>query len=609
MNNVLGATEVAINVFGGIDQSLAPSDLPQGLSVDNLNCAFRPGSVFTRPPLKRSSTLPGTSQIIYAFSFTKPDGTEVLMQFRADGSMWANGLQIGQTAAGNRFKAVAMFDRAYIAISDGDHGADIPLQWDGQVLERVSQDGPGAPPTFAAAEISTDSYPISTITQPAQQNWGFASFIQSAGVGSATPGNNVTVYYSDHTAGATYDAALVNGFASGFPLYVLTSFTGSGIATQGPIVVQVTSAPNTPVTVAGSGSSHQFYYFTYTVTTSNYLAFFGAGHSTYTATYQITLATATTTVPVPGLSVGSNATISGTSVAAWDSSWPITQTPNAGTLSITQTALTSGTATYNYNVISGAAPVAGQLITITGTLNAGGILNVTNGHIATSTGGSSGSFTITGFSGPNYASSAESGAGVTAGTIFTFDPGVLVLGSSSSPIYGNSAGGFLVFSGAAAVVAPGQRQGVVFFQRHSGNQTAPSPVATFTIPANTNAISVTNLPIGPSDVVARCVAFTGANGGNFFYLPVAPQVNGVVAGTSTVVSDNVTTSATFNFSDASLLDGTAIDIPGNDLFNQVVLGGVLAMFPYAGRLFTWGERNKVQEFLNMGFEGGVLATE
>lgn len=605
MNNALGATEVAINVFGGIDQSLAPSDLPQGLSVDNLNMAFRPGSAFTRPPLKRSSVLPGTSQIIYAFSFTKPDGTEVLMQFRADGSMWANGLQIGQTAAGNRFKAVAMFDRAYIAISDGDHGADIPLQWDGQVLERVSQNGPGAPPTFAAAEISTDAYPISTITQPVAQSWGYAYFLQSAAVGNnSTAGNNGTFYYADMTAGAPQDSDLVNAFNSGFPVYVFASFTG-GPSTQGPYVVQVTSVG----LAQPPGQPHHFYYFTFTLPTSNLTYYQGSGHPGYTANYQRTLATVTTTVPVPGLSVGNNATISSTSVAAYNSSWAIAQTPNSGTISITQTSLTSGTATYNYNVVTGAIPTAGQEITITGTLNAGGILNVTNGHIATATGGSSGSFTITGFSGPNFASAAESGAaGVTAGTVFAFDPGVLVLGSANSPIYGNSAGGFLVFSGATAVVAPGQRQGVVFFQRHSGNQTAPSPVATFTIPENTNAISVTNLPIGPSDVVARCVAFTGANGGNFFYLPVAPQVNGVVAGTSTVVYDNVTTSATFNFSDASLLAGTAIDIPGNDLFNQVVLSGVLGMFPYAGRLFTWGERNKVQPFINMGFEGGVLAT-
>lgn len=605
MNNIRGCTQVAINVFGGVDQSLAASDLPQGLSADNLNCAFQPGSVFTRPPLQRASTLPGTVQIVYAYSFSKPDGTNVLLQFTADGKMWADGAQIGKTAAGNKFKCCTMFDKAFIAISDGEHGADIPLQFDGANLDRVSQDGPGAASTFAATEISTDQYPIATISQPVQQSWNFASFLQSTGPGSSTPGNVVTIYYADQTAGASYDADLVNAFNSGFPVYVYLTFTGGG--GFGPYVALVTNAPTSAQVVPGSGSSHQFFYFTFTVATSNYLLYSGAGHPAFNATYQRTLGTVTTSVPVPDLVSGNNISVSGTSVAAWNSTWPVSQTPNSGSVIITQTQLTSGTATYSYSVAQGAPPVAGQEVTTTGTLNAGGILNVTNATIATATGGSTGSFTITGFAGPNFPSSSESGSGITAGTQFCIDPGAMVVNTAISPIYGNATGGYLIFSGSQAVVAPGQRQGVVFFIRRNGNATSPSPIASFTIPANTNAIAVSNLPIGPVDVVARAVAFTGANGGKFFYLPSAPQVSGVVSGTSTVVNDNTTTSATFYFSDNSLLDGVAIDIPGNNLFRQVVLSGVLGMYPYAGRLFTWGERNKVQDFWNMGFEGGILA--
>jgi len=603
LNNARGRTEVAITVFSGIDQSLAPSDLPQGLSSGNLNCAFQPGSVFTRPPLKRVSTLPGTAQIIYEAEFTKPDGTNVILQFTYDGKMWADGTQIGTTAAGNRFKVASMFGRAYIAISDGEHGADVPLQFDGTNLDRVSQDGPGAPPTFAATEISDDRFPISTITQPAPQNRGSSYFLQSAGVGNnTTAGNNVTVYYSDSTL-AGPDTDLVNAFNSGFPVYIYFSFTGAP-TTIGPVVALVTGIglampPTQP---------RNFYYFTYTAATAALTYYQGSGHPGYTANYQRSLATVTTTVPVPGVSIGSNITISGTSVAAYNSSWSISQTPNSGTVTITQTSLTAGVATYSYSLVSGTAPIAGQEITITGTLNAGGTLNVTNGTIATASGGSSGTFTITGFSGPDFPSSSESGAGVTAGTEFCFDPGALVVGSGTDPIYGNAAGGFFIFSGSEAIVAPGARQGVVFFITRTGYTTIPSPIAKFTIPSNTNAIAVSNLPIGPSNVIARAVAFTGANGGKFFYLPVAPQLSGVVSGTSTVVNDNTSTTATFYFTDDALLAGSEIDIPGNDLFRQVVLGHPLAFFPYAGRLFAWGERNKVQSFLNMGFEGGVLAS-
>jgi hypothetical protein len=418
LNNVAGATEVSINVFGGIDQSLAPSDLPQGLSADNLNCAFRPGSVFTRPPLKTASTLSGTAQIVYEFSFTRANGNQVLLQCTADGKIWANGSQIGQTAAGNRFKAISMFGRAYLAISDGDHGADVPLQFDGVNLDRVSQDGPGAAPVFAATEISTDQYPITTITQPTAKSWGYAYFLQSAGVGSSTPGNNCTHYYADQAAGASYDADLVNAVASGFPVYAYVSFTG-GPVTQGPYVVQITSAPSS--SVQPPGQPHHFFYFTYTVPTTAYTYYAGSGHPGYTSNYQRTLATVQTSVPVPGVLIGNNISVSGTSVAGYNSTWSVAQTPNSGSVTITQTSVTSGVGTYSYSVISGAPPVNGQSITITGTLNGGGELNVTNGVIATSTGGTSGAFTITGFSGSDYASAAESGAGVTAGTVFCID--------------------------------------------------------------------------------------------------------------------------------------------------------------------------------------------
>lgn len=604
MNNVRGCTQVAINVFGGIDQSLAPSDLPQGLSAGNLNCAFQPGSVFTRPPLKRSTTLPGTAQIVYAYSFTKPDGTNVLLQFTADGKMWANGSQIGQTAAGNKFKCSTMFDKAFIAISDGEHGADVPLQFDGTNLDRVSQDGPGANATYTASEIVGDTYPIATITQPPAQGghgpWGFAYFLQSDGPGSTAAGNIVTAYYADSSLSGP-DMDLVNAFNSGFPVYLYASFTGAP-QTLGPWTVRVTSIGD----AQPPGQPRSFYYFTFELPTVAAIYYAGSGHASYDWNYQRTLATLTTTVPVPSLEVGDVATLAGDSVSAYDGDQTITQTPTSAQLNITQTSRTAGIATYHYTVATGTPPTAGQLVTITGTLNANGSLNGSNLTIASASGGTTGTFTIA-IPGADFGAASESGQGLTAGTVFCFDPGIAAQGTTVNPIYGNSTGGTLTFGGSAAVVSPGQRQAVVFFILRSGYTTVPSPIATFTVPSNTNAIAVTNLPIGPSNVIARAVAFTGANGGKFFYLPVAPQVSGVVSGTSTVVNDNTTTSTTFYFSDDSLLDGVAIDIPGNNLFRQVVLSGVLGMFPYAGRLFTWGETNKVQDFWNMGFEGGVLA--
>jgi hypothetical protein len=70
-------------------------------------------------------------------------------------------------------------------------------------------------------------------------------------------------------------------------------------------------------------------------------------------------------------------------------------------------------------------------------------------------------------------------------------------------------------------------------------------------------------------------------------------------GTSTRIPDNFTLSATFDFSDASLLAATAIDIPGNNLFAQVTLAPCQGVVEYADRLFCWGEWNKVQNFVGM----------
>jgi hypothetical protein len=613
VDNVEGAVDVPLSLFGGLNSELTSTDLPQGLSPDCQDVAYLPGSVFTRPSLQRALTVPGLGQAIYHTSFVKRDGTLIQMVFDSLGNMWANGLLIGTTRAGNRFKTFDAFGRKYIAVSDGLHGADVPLQYDGTNLDRISQDGPGAAPAFAAFAIVGDTFPIVSITQPAAKSWGFSYFLQSTGPGSTAAGNVGTVYYSDASVGGA-DPDLVAAVAAGFPVYMYVSFTGVPVE-QGPYTVLVTGIGE----AMPPGQPRNFYYFTYNLPSSAYTYYAGSGHVGYSANYQRTLATLTTSVPVPGLEIRQTAGVSGTSTAAYDSNWPISQTPTSGILEITQTSLTAGVATYHYIVTGGVPPVVGQLVSVTDTLNANGMLNGTNLTIATASGGTPGTFTVNGFSAlVDYPNEAEAGQGVTAGTVFAFDPGLNTVGTgSTSPIYGDSAGGELTFGGSAAVVSPGTRQGVEFFITRSGAITFPGPAVTFTVPANTNAIAVSPMAIGPANVVARGYAFTGADGGRFFYLPtaVATSVQEAITGaastasTATVINDNVTTSAVFSFTDDALLSAVAIDIPGNNLFRQVVLGPCLGVFGYKSRLFAWGERNKIQQFWGMGFEGGYHATE
>ena len=132
-------------------------------------------------------------------------------------------------------------------------------------------------------------------------------------------------------------------------------------------------------------------------------------------------------------------------------------------MQITATSVTASVATYSYSVVSGANPVAGQLVTITNTENANGALNGTNLTIVSVSGGSSGTFTVN-VSVTSASTVPEDGQASTAGTIFAFDPGVGTVGTMTSPILGNSTGGTLTFvSATAQLIGVGTRQGSVIF--------------------------------------------------------------------------------------------------------------------------------------------------
>ena len=149
------------------------------------------------------------------------------------------------------------------------------------------------------------------------------------------------------------------------------------------------------------------------------------------------------------------------------------------------------------------------------------------------------------------------------------------------------------------------------FLTRSGYLTEPSPPVVFNSAGNTQW-QLSNLPLGPPNVVARVFGFTGAGGENFFTItssiqfpnPFSPTYTPIVI-EATAVNDNTSEACVIDVSDNALFGAQGIDIDGNDLFNQVVLGPCLGMFYYASRLITWGMSNKLENFLSMGFEGGI----
>lgn len=449
------------------------------------------------------------------------------------------------------------------------------------------------------------SVSIASITQPAVSA-GIAAILWSAGPGSPSAGNTITFYYS-RTQDTAY-TTLTNAFNKGLDVYVyLTNLpAGMGFTTATFKVTDVGLGLDI-------GAGHYRYYFTVTAPSSSYNHFGGAPPY---GNFQMTMATVTVATPVPGIDVGSSVSIQGATPANWNNTWNVVQTPNGGVLNITQSSLTlAGVATFTFTLQSGSNPIVGDLVTITGTTNANGSLNVVNAQVASVVGSQ---FTVAGIAtSVAYGTQVESGQAQVDGGIFMIDPGPLYLvgGTPGNPIFGNDTStGKIALSQSSLSVSSGTRQAVVMFLTADGYLTKASAPFTFTVASNTAAVVVDQLPIGPPNVVARWIAFTeaGANGvpGAFFYVipnPVQTIVNGQpYTYAPTVINDNTTTSASFTFIDSVLLSSLEIDIDGGNQFNQIELGSSRWCIEYSDRMFYGLADNKITNFVNMSFNGGYF---
>jgi hypothetical protein len=482
-------------------------------------------------------------------------------------------------------------DREFIAISNLQNGTDIPYGYDGTNFDRLSQVGPGAPPS---ASTSSSGNTILTITQPSAKSdvespGHLSDILWSAGPGNSSPGNTLTIYYSRDAVLPNPDADLQPGV--GVQLANIAPIQGNTV--NGDYIVTSVGLGIPP------GGQYGRWYFTVQMPTSLFVNLGGGEPSPQTGTYQVTTATMTTASQVPNLEVNTQFAIAGTGgspPAGYDGTWTVLTTPNASQLQITSTELTGNVATYGYNLITGTNPVLGQAITVTQTLNGNGIFNVAQAIIVAT---SPGTFSLNIVSATNIPTAAETGSGIVFGTIFTFDPLMIV---------GNKSGGSIVTAG---VITLGVRKICYSFLTRNGFITQPSPILTLDIIAGASTLVVSGLLTGPDDVIARIVHLTAADGGNFYNIPAPVSVidNGVtVINSSTWVLDNTSTSVTLSFSDGVLLAADQVDIQGNNLFECAELGSCVALVPYAQRLVAIGEQNKISNLLNYSFDGGFTGS-
>jgi hypothetical protein len=272
------------------------------------------------------------------------------------------------------------------------------------------------------------------------------------------------------------------------------------------------------------------------------------------------LVTITTTGP-HGLAVGQTVTLSGVGVSAYNGTFPV-----VAVLSTTQFTYISGTTGL---VNSGGGTAASAMATIQ-TMTAHGL---SVGQLVT----------IAGVGVASY-NGSYSVATVPDATHVTF--------AAASGGLAASGGGT---AAAAGSVGAGVHQVSVIFRTRQGYLTKPSPATSWTASGGKRAV-VTNVPTGPANVVGRILCFTGAGGASFFYVGAGSSL---FSG-SMVINDNVTTSLVVDFSDAILLAGTNVD----DLYRLVELGDCAGVIDYSERLFWWGESNKMDNWANLGFDGG-----
>ncbi len=215
-----------------------------------------------------------------------------------------------------------------------------------------------------------------------------------------------------------------------------------------------------------------------------------------------------TTATAHGLSAGQSVTIAGVPIAAYNGTFPVVAAPNS--TQFTYIAGASGLAA------SGGGTASSATATIQTTTPHGLVV----GQLVTTTG-----VAVAAYNGTFPITAVPDSTHLT----FTADNGGLAA----------SGGGT---AAAAGNVDTGVHEVSVIFKTRQGYLTAPGPAASWTASGGLRAV-VTNIPTGPSNIVARILCFTGAGGASFFYVGSGASL---FSG-NMVINDNTTTSITAGF--------------------------------------------------------------
>ena len=524
---------------------------------------FQIGSAKTRPGITAQYTLAGNPTVNYLKTYTNLQEVPRLLSLDSLGVLRKDVTPGGALAAiysgilpGSFCKSCSLFAREYFAFSNGTNGYDMPRQYDDTNFDRVSQCGPGQAPSVVdylppAATIGAAGAggSVNIAASPAGIVWG--------GLTQVFDGKGYIQFYTYFTVTTTVAHGMVPGESITISASTSTPAVNKGwhIATV-PSPTTFTVNYQVPAgSINGGGGS--------VIGTIAGISMFRQGNITTvntTAAHGFQVGWNVQIGGIPGIAVG------GAIVSTAQQGGTVTvTTTTAHGLVPGATAIVAGVgdATYDgtYIVLSTPSPLSyTYAANTTTTASAGG----------TTTSPFNGTFVITSvpttttFSYTDYGPNQTSNSGGTA----------IVLGSIIPGVHGVS----------------------VIFVTRSGYYTKPAVPGSWTAGGGQMA-GVTNIPIGPPNVVARVVCFTAAAEASYYHL-ATNQVTSALG--NMYIPDNVTTAAFIDFSDQTLQLGT-LDDP---LFNQIVLPPVAGSIDYSTRLFHWGEQNNVQNFVNLSFDGG-----
>lgn len=155
----------------------------------------------------------------------------------------------------------------------------------------------------------------------------------------------------------------------------------------------------------------------------------------------------------------------------------------------------------------------------------------------------------------------------------------------------SSSGGTAKLQGIQGIAA----QVSVCFVTRQGYLTRPSPPVSQRIDVG-KLMRLTNIPLslGLTNIVGRLILIAPLSSSFFYSREAVTDVSQMF------IPDTTTTTWTLTFRNTALLAAT----PADALFDLVELGECAGVIGYALRLFWWGERNKMNNWVNLSFDGG-----